>query len=613
MPKRLSTPLAGLCLLVAALVLSSCASHDRRLVYSSAFDAGIGAFTVQWTGQGRLSTSLDPSRRAPSGAPCLRTVCSDRSTGSVGVTLNPRRNRVWRLRLWGGSELEHGRASLNLQCWDADGKQIDWVSLGTLPSGSDLRQLVTVAVIPEAAVRVNLIVLHKEAKGTTWIGDVRVETFELSSTQMSASRAGQPVRWGATGVLKSNEPTLRDTGAKLLAAAGVRHTRAGIDWRKAEPEKGRYDFSALDDCLDELSHYGITADVVFVHGTPTWASGKCGATDLPEERRAKGEKYVKRAFWAPRDWVDWERFITALVTHFRGRVAAWEILNEPDLWTEGFCGAYEEYRQYLRIAFEAAKCADPKCRVLAAAFVHGQWLPDLLRDDMSAYFDGICIHPYHSTGVGVLSKARRLQALLLAAGVSKPLWVTEVGFQSGGWQAGPGVTSDEHQKAEAGKQALTGLRSVSDFVCWYTAIERGSMYGLLRDEGGFYRPMPVYYAYGDLTQCLPARADVPVRARVDVRRDQGEERAWRVRLSVENGTDVPVRVTFWPVGFVADLGFTLEQVRELDWAGTLGPGERHETTAILRPGSDVRGRYPVGLAVLTPQGNDLELRTVSAE
>ena len=601
---------AGLC--AVTLALSSCV-HDRAPPYFSAFGEHRTGFGVQWTGKGELHTSLDADRRAPSGAPCLRTICREASTGSVGVSLRPGAARTWTIELWASTELEQGTASLNLQCWDAAGKQIDWISLGTLPAGPELRPVLTMAVVPASAVRVNLLVLHRDAKGTTWLGDLRVRPFEPSPAQLAASRPAGPTRWAATGVLRAEEPTLRDTGAKLLATAGVTHTRAALDWRQAEPEPGHYDFAALDGYLRELSHYGITAAVVCIHGTPSWASGKSGESDLPEERKAKGEKYVKRAFWAPRDWSAWEQFVAALVTHFKGRVPAWEILNEPDLWTEGFCGTYEQYTQYLRSAHGAARRADPQCQVLLAAFVHGNWLPDLIRDGLTACVDGFCIHPYHSTAVGVLSKARRQQALLLAAGVSKPLWVTEIGFQSGGWTSGPGVTQDEHEKAQAGKQALASLTTVTDFVCWYTGIERGRMYGLLRDEKDRYRPMPMYYAYGNLTESLPADGHAPVKASVYVERERDQDSAWRVSMRAENQSDASVQTTFWPVGLVANLGFTLDEVRGCEWRGTLAPGESHETSVTVRPKPAAQGRYPVGLAVLTPAGNDLELRMVTAK
>ena len=350
--------------------------------------------------------------------------------------------------------------------------------------------------------------------------------------------------------------------------------------------------------------YGCKVDIVCIHGTPSWASGKSGATDLSEERRKQGGGvYIPRAFWAPRDWQRWEAFVTALATRFRGRVAAWEILNEPDLWSEGFCGTYEEYRDYLRRGYGAAKKADPRCRVFTAAFVFGKWLPMLLTDGMARYFDGVCVHPYHTLADGCASRLQGVQLTLLAAGAPRETWVTEVGFQSGGWKEGPGCLKSEAEKAERGRRALALLAESSELVCWYTGVEAGNMYGLLRKEKDRFVPMPIYYEYGALTGRLK-QEDAPVKAELLLPEAPASPgRPMVVRLRATNTSATSVKVRFWPVGFVANLGPAGASPATHDWEGALAPGAAHEVEVTLTPRPEATGDYPVGLAVLSPRAN----------
>lgn len=596
----------SLCITLPALALCASAfAADLTAVYQSDFSVGTSGFSVQWTGSGKLSLATDAAHPGPSGAPSLRTDCTERSTGSTGVGIRVGAARVWRIRMMAGSALTAGKASVNLQCWDAQNKQVAWIGVGGIPAGRELRPLVSVVAIPPDCDHLNLLVLHESAVGSTWVADVRIDPWDVQ-----IPRPAGPTQWGATGIFKGEDDRALDTALKLLACAGVVNTRAGVNWRVQEPERGKLDFSGLDKQLAQAAAYGIKVPIVFIHGTPSWASGKRAPQDMLPERLAKGAWYADRAFWAPQDWGDWERYLEALFTHFRGRVPVWEILNEPDLWTEGFNGTYEEYCQYLKIAHEVAARIDPSCRVFTAAFVFGEWFPRLLADGMDRYFDGVCIHPYGAKPGDCLARAQKTALTLLANGLQhKEIAVTEVGFQSGGWKEGPGVVKDEATKAQYGREALAALANVCPLVTWYTAIEAGNMYGLLRLDKDRYVPMPIYYEYGDLTGRL-SKAGGPVEVTVtvptgDVRPGQTVE----VLLTACNKSDHVLQTTLWPVGFVTALG-PAGEVRAYDCVQQLAPRGTREIRIPITPGATAKGPYLVGLAALTPEGNSLALAPV---
>ncbi|NUP99790.1 MAG: hypothetical protein HUU35_08040, partial [Armatimonadetes bacterium] len=517
-----------------ALLAPCLVTAAEPLIYGSDFAAGPSGFSVQWTGSGQLQGRLDPTRRDPGGAPSWRTEAPVLSKGTVGVGLQVPAQRTWRVEFLAAATIDQGSLSANLQCFDAAGKQVDWITLTGIRNSEAFERQTAIVTVPAACHRLNLLFLH-EMKGTSWIAAVRITPFEVTPAMEAQLRASGPTRWGATGYLRASDPTLRDTGAKLLVTAGVTHTRLGLDWRRAEATYGRFDLSSLQESLASLERYGARADVVFLHGTPTWASGK-SPEDLSAERRAQ-PWLAQRAFFPPRDWADWERFVRVVVTAFKGRVPAWEIMNEPDLWSEGFCGEYEDYVQYLTRASRVIREVDPRAKVCLAAFVFDVWLKQIMADGLASHYDAVCIHPYHSEPAGTLSRARKAQLQMLAADALKPLLITEIGYQSGGWKEGPGVKADEAAKAAAGREALAALATVSDLVTWYTAIEKGNMYGLLRDGTDRYDPMPIYFDYGRLSGAL--REDAPVVASVEAPARLAPGQAGQVVLRATNRSDQP--------------------------------------------------------------------------
>ena len=46
---------------------------------------------------------------------------------------------------------------------------------------------------------------------------------------------------------------------------------------------------------------------------------------------------------------------------------------------------------------------------------------------------------------------------------------------------------------------------------------------------------------------------------------------------------------------------------------TLKPGETHQTTITVQPDAQAKGSFPIGLAVLTPQGNSLAMSDLKVE
>jgi len=520
------------------------------------------------------------------------------------------RGRYYTVSFAGRTSLDEGSAEAYLIARDEKGRTALFQGLGPLgPRPVAYRDIMRLS---ENVARFEVGLRFKNAKGEALVTSLRIETFEAPKELPAASLPKGPTYWAATGIdrtygLPEFEPRRRDTALKLFACAGVLATRGGLRWESAEAEAGKTNYGPFIDKLDSFARYGIRVPIVCLGGTPIWASGKDPLLEIPEaERKKLGPFKVSNSYWAPKRWEDWERFVEGAVRAARGRVDAWEIINEPDLPSEGFMGTYEEYREYLKRAYLAAKRADGKARVFTGAFVKGDWLMRLYAEGATNWFDGVCSHPYSSTAAGCLSVNRTLLLRGLLYGAPKEAWITEVGFQSG-WKDGPGLVADEAQKAEQGALALRGLAEQSQLVTWYSGNEKGNMYGLNRIEAnGALRPMPIFYEMGAITGRLP-KAGGPVVIRVEGPGKAAPGAALTLRLCASNASRVAQPVKLWPVGFLDALGPAHAEISALDCDAVLAPGQTRFIEVRLVPDAKAKGIYPVGLVAIGAKENSLGL------
>lgn len=450
-----------------------------------------------------------------------------------------------------------------------------------------------------------------EMDGEITVTESRLDNFS-PETNGAAGLPREKTRWAVTGVDRTwntpvFEPRRRDTALKLMAAAGVDSTRMGISWETVESEPGHPSQTNLLQALETYRSYGIGIPLVCLGGTPGWASGKDPGRDLTEEQRAKlGPYKTKRAYWAPTNWDLWEAYVSGLVRAASNRVKVWEVINEPDLSSEGFMGSYEDYRLYLMHAYRAAKKADPSCRVFTGAFVYDAWLPKLYRDQDTPWFDGICSHPYATTGLAAANRNRTLWAQSHFLGAAKEIWVTEVGFQSS-WKQGPGFVENPEEKAKEGLVAIKEIAKTSGLVTWYCAHEEGQMFGLTHIASNqSLNPTPMYYKYGEATGRL-MQTDPPFEIALEGtgRISAGESRT--VILTARNKKTIATPVDLWPVGFLDELGPSHPGPRDLDQHLTLAPGATRSIQVKLKPREGAKGKFPVGLVVRSLDGNALAL------
>jgi hypothetical protein len=163
-------------------------------------------------------------------------------------------------------------------------------------------------------------------------------------------------------------------------------------WAYSEPRPGRYDWAHADLVVEHARRQGLTV-VARLGFVPEWARPKDTTETYLEEAR----------------FPDFARFVGQFVRHFRGRVSYIIIWNEPNLSLEwGYRPVDPEaYVRLLRLAYQAAKEADPDVRVLAGALAptlappgSAEGMDDLIylqrMYDAGArdFFDLLAVHAY---------------------------------------------------------------------------------------------------------------------------------------------------------------------------------------------------------------------------
>lgn len=141
----------------------------------------------------------------------------------------------------------------------------------------------------------------------------------------------------------------------------------------------------------------------------------------------------------------WGQSVSALARRFRGRVRAWIVGNEPDVWDRAnpyhtWDGTADDYARLLRTSCLAVKAADPDAQVVVGGQTYWwdaasgrplffRQVLDALAKDPAApahawYFDAVALHLYSTPADLYIVPAVYRQAMA-ARGISKPIWIGE--------------------------------------------------------------------------------------------------------------------------------------------------------------------------------------------
>ena len=360
-------------------------------------------------------------------------------------------------------------------------------------------------------------------EGPTWLGDagllarepVKRPLHELCGIASNPGDMpiGQDAR--AKALRKGYFDAALDLGGVMI--------RRDFRWSELEPARGSFTFDATDALVDEANARGVRLLGLLAYGTP-WANAKTvGGRDT----------------FPPTDPADFAAYARTVAMRYRGKVAAWEIWNEPNngfrFWEPSLSGDPAAFAKLLTRAHAAVAEVSPETPVLLGGTVFTPqliegaipWLEEAYAasPDLAKSFEIEGIHTYAlyppqrapELGEGAdppLEAKIQMHSWLLAqhGGAGKPMWITELG-----WPV-YGEVDREGQARLTTRATILAAHAGAGAIFWYTlrdgphpeAFPPEDAFGLLGndedpDAGREAKPKPVYLALRSLLHIVGER------------------------------------------------------------------------------------------------------------
>lgn len=217
----------------------------------------------------------------------------------------------------------------------------------------------------------------------------------------------------------------------------VRLWDSGTRWADLEPTPGQFDFTRLDALVDEARAHHAAVSMV-LGSPPQWASAH------PNE----AGPYGPGSSAEPRDLEQWDRYLSAILRRYKGRISQYELWNEPyfsDLPADRaqpsafFTGSAATMVELARRARAAIDREDPRATLLTPGFVGATNRLDLfLKAGGARYVDGVAYHFYVEDDAEFARLNADVRTVMLRDGLGgRPLFNTESGFAIRGSEGQP--------------------------------------------------------------------------------------------------------------------------------------------------------------------------------
>jgi hypothetical protein len=197
-------------------------------------------------------------------------------------------------------------------------------------------------------------------------------------------------------------------------------------------------------------------------------------------------------------------FMASLARQFAGRVAVWELWNEPDgtFWTGGKPAPPGAYADMLRRTYPAVKAADPSATVITGGLVGNDWefVQALYANGAKGSFDAVAHHPYTwgilpgtaqdwSAWYQMYGTSPSLRSTMVDNGDgAKKIWATEFGAPTNGPSGSFVSESDQADQVTVGFAKWRSYDWAGPLF-WYAARDAGTatdtrenFFGIVRSD-----------------------------------------------------------------------------------------------------------------------------------
>jgi hypothetical protein len=196
----------------------------------------------------------------------------------------------------------------------------------------------------------------------------------------------------------------------------------GALWPYVEPTKGQYNWSRIDAFVDAASAHGV--GIMYSNdGIPPWAAANTSTCFTQPY-------FGPYCSGAVANLQDWDNFVTALVTRYKGRIQIYELWNEPE---HSFTGTMPQLVAMMQHEHDIIRTLDPAASILSPSMVSQgyPYLDSYFASGGSTDIDAVAIHTYPDPTNDVAESITQsisitIKTVMSKYGLSaKPLWGTE--------------------------------------------------------------------------------------------------------------------------------------------------------------------------------------------
>ena len=204
-------------------------------------------------------------------------------------------------------------------------------------------------------------------------------------------------------------------------------------WTNIETSKGVFDWTNLDKAVSNANQNGVTDFLMVLSGTPTWATNQRNPISLP----------APNASGVPANMADWDDWVRAVATRYKGKITNYQPWNEANLKTF-YTGTPAQMAELTKRAHDIIKSIDPSATIVAPSTglrLNGalqRFYPKFLQELKARNWpvDVWSAHTYPNS-LGTTNDRRKLantwiDLLKAAQAPNLPLWDTENNYGLGG-------------------------------------------------------------------------------------------------------------------------------------------------------------------------------------
>lgn len=188
-------------------------------------------------------------------------------------------------------------------------------------------------------------------------------------------------------------------------------------WNSIEPVRGGgYDYSRYDPFVNIANEYGHKVIAVIGYHT-NWTAKVSGKIN-----------YVPKQFYE-----EYLNHIEALIIHFKGRVHAWQVWNEPNIifWR----GSNKEYYELAKLVSQKIRATDPDAFIIGGGFfrVPDKFILNMHKSGAMENFDALSFHSYGVNPEGSIKVYENFIKVMSKIDFNGDVWITETGYPTGGY------------------------------------------------------------------------------------------------------------------------------------------------------------------------------------